>query len=51
MQIFYPYPYFKVEHLNLIHGVRIGRNGPSFTHLLFADDSLLFFTPLGKLIL
>lgn len=25
-----------------IHGVKLGRNGVSFTHLLFANDSLLF---------
>lgn len=26
-----------------IKGVKLGRNGVSFTRLLFADDSLLFF--------
>ena len=33
----------QAENLKQIHGVRVGRNGPSFTHLLFVDDSLLFF--------
>ena len=32
----------QAENLKQIHGVRVGRNGPSFTHLLFVDDSLLF---------
>ena len=33
----------KAENFKKIKGVQIGRNGYSFTHLLFADDSLLFF--------
>ena len=33
----------KAEQEKLINGVRVGRNGCSFTHLLYADDSLFFF--------
>ena len=33
----------KAESLKEIKGVQLGRNGCSFTHLLFVDDSLLFF--------
>lgn len=33
----------KVENNKDIQGVKLGRNGVSFTHLLFADNSLLFF--------
>ena len=33
----------QAETLNKLKGVKVGRNGISFTHLLFADDSLLFF--------
>lgn len=33
----------QVESLNKIKGVKVGRNGLSFTQLLFVDDSLLFF--------
>lgn len=33
----------KAENNREIQGVRLGRNGVSFTHLLFANDSLLFF--------
>lgn len=33
----------QTEGLNLIKGVKVGRNGGTFTHLLFANDSLLFF--------
>lgn len=33
----------KEEHLGNIHGIKIGRSCPSFSHLLFADD-LLFFS-------
>ena len=33
----------KAKHDKLINGVKFGRNGCSFTHLLFADDSLFFF--------
>ena len=33
----------KTEHNHDIMGVKLGRNGLSFTHLFFVDDSLLFF--------
>ena len=33
----------KVEQEKLINGVRVGRNGCTFNHLLYADDSLFFF--------
>ena len=33
----------KAEQEKLINGVRVGRNGCTFTHLLYADDSLFFF--------
>lgn len=33
----------QAESLNKIKGVKVGRNGLSFTQLLFVDDSLLFF--------
>ena len=33
----------QAEGLNLIKGVKVGKNGGTFTHLLFANDSLLFF--------
>ena len=33
----------QAESSNLISGVKVGRNGDTFTHLLYADDSLLFF--------
>ena len=33
----------KEEGLGNIRGIGVGRNGLSFTHLLFADDSLFFF--------
>lgn len=33
----------KAEHNHDIMGVKLGRNGFSFTYLFFADDSLLFF--------
>ena len=35
--------FLQADSLNRIKGVKIGRNGPSFTQLLFVDDSLLFF--------
>lgn len=38
----------QVEQQKEIHGIKVGRNGYSFTHLLFADDSLLFFRQDGK---
>ena len=33
----------QAETSNTLKGVKVGRNGVSFTHLLFSDDSLLFF--------
>ena len=33
----------KEENQKNLKGVKIGRNGLSFTHILFADDSFLFF--------
>ena len=33
----------KAKSSRLIKGVKAGRNGCTFTHLLFADDSLIFF--------
>lgn len=33
----------QVEHYKDIQRIKIGRNGCSFTHLLFANDSLIFF--------
>lgn len=33
----------KAEHNKAIQGIKVGRNGCTFTHLFFADDSLLFF--------
>lgn len=33
----------KAESLNRIKEVKMGRNGSTFTHLFFANDSLLFF--------
>lgn len=32
----------KAESSNIISGVKVGRNGDAFTHLLYDDDSLLF---------
>ena len=33
----------QAENIRLIKGISIGRQGVSFTHLFFADDSLFFF--------
>ena len=33
----------QVEGQNKIKGIKLGRNGLSFTHLFYADDSLFFF--------
>ena len=33
----------KAEHDKLINGVKVGRSGCTFTHMLFANDSLFFF--------
>ena len=33
----------KAEAQNIIHGVRVCRGAPTVSHLLFADDSFLFF--------
>lgn len=32
-----------VENKRLLHGVRVGRGAPSISHILFANDSFLFF--------
>lgn len=32
----------QAENSNKIKGIKVGRNGHSFTHILFASDSLLF---------
>ena len=40
----------QAQNLKQIHGVKVGRNGLSFTHLFFADDSLLFFKKDSKTI-
>ena len=40
----------KAEHDKLINGVKVGRSGCTFTHLLFVDDSLFFFKKDNKLI-
>jgi hypothetical protein len=36
------------EHLGLINGLRVCRHAPSISHMLFADDSLLFFRANAK---
>ena len=33
----------KAEHDNLIHRIRVSRRAPTVSHLLFTDDSFLFF--------
>ena len=33
----------KAKHDKLINGVKVGRSGCTFTHMLFVDDSLFFF--------
>ena len=33
----------KAKHNKAIQGIKVGRNGCTFTHQFFADDSLLFF--------
>ena len=40
----------QAQNLKQIQGVKVGRNGLSFTHLFFADDSLLFFKKDSKTI-
>ena len=38
----------QAEQHKKIQGIRVGRNGCTFTHLLFVDDSLLFFRKNGN---
>ena len=40
----------KAEHDKLINGVKVDRSGYTFTHLLFANDSLFFFKKDNKLV-
>ncbi|XP_060972261.1 uncharacterized protein LOC133038194 [Cannabis sativa] len=34
--------FFRAENGNLVHGIKVARTAPSISHLMFADDTILF---------